>query len=82
MTNVKTFRKKPVVIQACQFVYDKQSIGMLQTFCVDALGDVWKARHPNAKAEAFITLHVVGKYESEKRRIIEGDWIIKMKKAS
>lgn len=74
---VRSFRKKPVVIQACQFIYTPDGIKVLTNFCGDALGNISKARHPTAKAEAEIKTLEDGKYTRVVHVATEGDWIIK-----
>lgn len=74
---VRSFRKKPVVIQACQFIYAPENIKTLQDFCGDALGYISKARHPGAKAEAQLKTLEDGKYTRVVHVATEGDWIIK-----
>ena len=48
------YRKKPVVIEAVQFVYTGEGIRRLQEFCGYALGKFAKERHPTAKGEVEI----------------------------
>jgi len=71
------FRKKPVVIEAVQFTYDERGIVSLKEFCGNSLGDVKKARHPDAKAEAEIGTLEDGVYLTVKHIATEGDWIIR-----
>jgi hypothetical protein len=71
------FRKKPVVIEAVRFTYDEQGMVAVKAFCGDALGNVSKARHPNAKAEAEIGTLEDGIHLTVKHIATEGDWIIK-----
>jgi hypothetical protein len=71
------FRKKPVVIEAVQFRYDERGMIALKEFCGDALGNVTKARHPDARAEAEIGTLEDGVHLKVKHIATEGDWIIK-----
>ena len=71
------FRKKPVVIEAVQFRYDERGMIALKEFCGDALGNVTKARHPDARAEAEICTLEDGVHLKVKHIATEGDWIIK-----
>ena len=71
------FRKKPVVIEAIQFTYDEQGILAIHAFCGGALGNISKARHPDAKAEAEIGTLEDGVHLTVKHIATEGDWIIK-----
>lgn len=71
------FRKKPVVIEAIRFEYTKNGIEKLKQFCGDALGNVNKNRHPDAKAEAQICTLEDGVHLTVKHIATEGDWIIK-----
>ena len=72
------FRKKPVTIEAVQFVYTTEGIEQLKEFCGGALGDIKKNRHPSAKAEAQIMTLEDGKdYFIVAHVATEGDWVIK-----
>lgn len=71
------FRKKPVVIEAVKFIYDEQGMVAVKAFCGNSLGNVSKARHPNAKAEAEIGTLEDGVHLTVKHIATEGDWIIK-----
>jgi hypothetical protein len=71
------FRKKPVVIDAVQFTYNEQGMIAIKDFCGTALGNVRKARHPTAKAEAEIGTLEDGVHLTVKHIATEGDWIIK-----
>jgi hypothetical protein len=71
------FRKKPVVIEAVQFTYNEQDMIAVKAFCGSALGNVSKARHPNARAEAEIGTLEDGVHLTVKHIATEGDWIIK-----
>ncbi|MBE0152969.1 hypothetical protein FOT80_26710 [Serratia fonticola] len=70
-------RKKAVVVDAIQFIYSEQALKQLHAFCGDALGDVVKARHPEAKAEAQIKTLEDGRNNECKHIATEGDYIIK-----
>jgi hypothetical protein len=71
------YRKVPVIIEAVQFIYTKEGIDELKKFCGDALGNISKARHPDAKAEACIGTLEDGKVLTLKHIATEGDFIIK-----
>ena len=71
------YRKKPVVIEAVQFVYTGEGIRRLQEFCGDALGEFAKARHPDAKGEVQIGTLEDGEHLTVQHIATEGDWIIK-----
>jgi len=71
------FRKKPVVIDAVQFVYSDEGIAALREFCGNALGNIHKERHPTAKGEAEIGTLEDGVHLTVKHIATEGDWIIK-----
>jgi hypothetical protein len=71
------FRKKPVVIEAIQFVYSDQGISELKEFCGSALGNVHKERHLTAIGEAEIGTLEDGVHLTVKHIATEGDWIIR-----
>jgi hypothetical protein len=71
------FRKKPVVIDAVQFIYSDEGIAKVKEFCGSALGKVSKARHIAAKGEAEIGTLEDGVHLTVKHIATEGDWIIK-----
>lgn len=72
------FRKRPVVIDAMQFVYSTEGITRLREFCGDALGNANKNRHMGAKGEVEIMTLEDGKEHFKVTHIAtEGDWIIK-----
>jgi hypothetical protein len=71
------FRKKPVVIEAVQFIYNEQGIASLKEFCGSALGNVRKERHPTAKGEAEIGTLEDGVHLKVQHIATEGDWIIR-----
>lgn len=71
------FRKKPVVIEAVQFVYTEQGIADIKQFCGNAIGNISKHRHPTALAEAEIGTLEDGVHLTVKHIATEGDWIIK-----
>jgi hypothetical protein len=68
------FRKKPVVIDAVQFIYDSENIGTLKDFCGTALGTIMKK---NGVAEAEIGTLEDGVHLTVKHIATEGDWIIR-----
>ena len=71
------FRKKPVTIEAVQFEYSKDKIDELKLFMGAAMGNVSKARHPNAKGEMEVATLEDGNVLTVKHIATEGDWIIK-----
>ena len=71
------YRKKPVVIEAEEFVYSNVGLSRLKLFCGDALGNVRKNRHPFSKAEAEIKTLEDGGVMTVKHIATEGDFIIK-----
>jgi len=71
------FRKKPVVIEAMQFVYSSSGVERLRVFCGGALAQCGKDRHPSAKGWAWIKTLEDGEGELVKHVATEGDWIIK-----
>ena len=73
------YRKKPVVIDAIQFVYSKEGIDELKKFAGAAVGKVGKERHPDAKGYAEIGTLEDGDHPEFKVVHIatEGDYIIR-----
>ncbi len=71
------FRKKPVVIEAVQFVYTDEGIQNLKEFCGSSMGYLVKDSHPDAKAELQICTLEDGTTLTVKHIATEGDWIIK-----
>ena len=72
------YRKKPVVIEAIQFVYSQQGIDDLRAFCLGMVGKVSKDRHQDAVGQAEIATLEDGSGELTVKHIAtEGDWIIK-----
>lgn len=71
------YRKKPVVIEAVEFVYTDEGIKRLKEFCGNSLGQVQKQRHPAAKAEAELGTLEDGIHLTVKHIATEGDFIIK-----
>ena len=71
------FRKKPVVIEAVEFVYSNEGVAALKAFCGAALGNVNKNRSPDALGEAEIGTLEDGVHLTVKHIATEGDWIIK-----
>jgi hypothetical protein len=69
------YRKKPVVIDAVQFVCTGEGIRRLQEFCGEALGQI--VIPPDAKGEAEIVTLEDGEHLTVKHIATEGDWIIK-----
>jgi hypothetical protein len=77
MVHVSKWRKKPVEIEACKFVYSEEGIKALQEFCGAALGRVSKERHITAVGEAEIGTLEDGVHLTVKHIATEGDYIIK-----
>lgn len=71
------FRKKPVVVDAVQFLYTTEGLRELHNFCGKSLGHVYKARRVDAKAEAEICTLEDGTSTRVKHIATEGDWIIR-----
>ena len=71
------FKKKPVIIDAVQFVYSDEGIAALKEFCGDSLGNIRKERHLSAKGEAEIGTLEDGVHLTVQHIATEGDWIIR-----
>lgn len=71
------FKKIPVEIEALQFIYTKDGIRELREFVGESLGNVSKARCPDAKGEAQIITLEDGNDNQVQHIATEGDWIIK-----
>ena len=75
------FRKKPVVIDAVEFIYSQEGLDALRDFCGNSLGNFGKPRHPEAKGWAEIRTLEDGdefsQVETARHVATEGDWIIK-----
>lgn len=71
------YRKKPVAIQAVQFIYDVKGIKKLKKFCGSSAGTITKDRHMGAKAELEILTLEDGHDNRVKHIATEGDWIIR-----
>lgn len=71
------FVKKPVVINAIEFIYSQQGVDNMREFCEGNLGDVTKERRPDAKAQAVISTLKDGSGLRVTHIATEGDWIIK-----
>lgn len=71
------FRKKPVEIEAMQFEYTPECLFKLKMWAGDAIGDVYKARTPNSKAELQVCTLEDGQGLKVKHIATEGDWIIR-----
>jgi hypothetical protein len=71
------YRKKPVTIEALEFVYSKEGIEQLREFCGGALGNTHKERHPDALGEAEIGTLEDGVHLTVKHIATEGDFIIR-----
>jgi len=71
------FKKKPVIIDAVQFVYSDEGIAALKEFCGNALGNTRKERHLSALGEAEIGTLEDGVHLTVKHIATEGDWIIR-----
>lgn len=68
---IKRYKKKPITIEAVQFVYNGETLLFLHEWMGDALGISRKARHPDAIGKLEINT-LEGTMISE-----EGDYIIK-----
>tara|TARA_B110000902_G_scaffold137592_1_gene159179 strand:+ start:120 stop:407 length:288 start_codon:yes stop_codon:yes gene_type:complete len=70
------YRKKPVVVEAVQFIYEPQTLEQLKYFCGSALGVVTKA---NIDAEAWAVIKTLedGANGQVTHVATEGDYIIK-----
>ncbi len=72
------YRKKPVIVEAVQFVYSAKGIDELSKFAGNAIGNISKYRHPTAKAQAEIKTLEDGSVNMTVTHIAtEGDFIIK-----
>lgn len=71
------YRKRPVVIEAIEFVYNESGIQTLKEFCGTALGKIEKQRHPLARAEAELGTLEDGIHLTVKHIATEGDFIIR-----
>ena len=71
------YRKKPVTIEALEFVYSKEGIEQLKAFCGAALGNMHKERHKDALGEAEIGTLEDGVHLTVKHIATEGDFIIR-----
>lgn len=79
MTFVKSYKKKPVVVEACRFEYSEKGIAALRQFCGANLGVVGKDRTPTAIGWAEIVTLEDGVDGSPQVKHIasEGDYIVK-----
>jgi hypothetical protein len=71
------YRKKPVIIEAIEFVYSKEGIEQLKQFCGSALGNTHKELHPDALGEAELGTLEDGVHLTVKHIATEGDYIIR-----
>jgi len=71
------YRKKPVTVEAIKFEYTEEGIKHLREFAGENVGQITKARHPSAMAEAHIITLEDGNNKTVKHVATEGDWIIK-----
>lgn len=71
------FRKKPVIIEAIQFLYTEERIAEIKEFAPNCIGNIRKERRADAKAEMEICTLEDGKFLKVKHVATEGDWIIK-----
>ena len=69
------YRKKPVIIEAVEFVYPVSD--ELRQFLGQSMGTIKKARHAEAKAELEIYTLEDGELLRAKHIATEGDFIIK-----
>ena len=65
---MKTYIRKPPIIEAIQFIYDGPGILNLTKFCGDKLENYGKSRGLNQLAWAIL---------SDETKVIEGDYIVK-----
>ena len=72
---MQKYRKKPVVIEAMQFLYNKETLQVLKTWMGDSMGRY--DRKAGAKAELEIGTLEDGIHLTVKHIATEGDWIIK-----
>lgn len=77
MTQLKTYRKKPVEIQAMKFEYTSLGIEALINFGGDFIGRFEKARTPTAKGEVEIKTLEDGNHLRVTHIATEGDFIIR-----
>lgn len=73
----KLYTKIPVQVEAIEFVYNEEGFRALKEFCGAALGNVRKARHPDAKGEAELGTLEDGTVLKVKHIATEGDFIVK-----
>ena len=71
------FRKKPVVIDAIQFVYSVDGITLVKEFCGKNVDSFAKYRHLGAIGECIISTLEDGIVLKAQHVAQEGDWIIK-----
>lgn len=71
------YRKKPIPVQALQFRYTDTGIAALKDFLGPNLGDIRKARHPDALAEAVIKTLEDGVFLTVKHIATEGDYVVR-----
>ena len=69
------FRKKPVEIEAMQFVYPPTKIFL--SWLGSSAGAYRKDRHPYAKGEIVVKTLEDGQHLTAKHVATEGDWVIK-----
>ena len=70
------FRKKPIEIEAVQFLFNENSILELHEFCGSSLGTIHKTS-VDVAAEAEIGTLEDGVHLTVKHIATEGDWIIR-----
>ena len=75
MAVANKYRKKPVVIEAMQYIYPASA--ELLVWLGDAAGGQTKARHVSAKGEMTIYTLEDGSQGQARHIATEGDWIIK-----
>ena len=74
---MKLYQKKPVVVEVLKFEYSTKGLIDLSEFLGNNLGDVYKARHPEALGEAEIKTLEDGRFLKVKHIATEGDYIVK-----
>ena len=74
---IKSYRKKPIEIQAIKFEYSEQGIKDLVMFCGHKIKWIKKAKHSEAIGECCITTLEDGVDDQVDHIATEGDYIIR-----
>lgn len=77
MTMVTKYRKKPVIVEAIKFKYSNDCIKDILEFAKGNIGQIYKARHIDARAELEIVTLEDGNLLKAKHIATEGDYIVK-----